>query len=81
MRVSIKLKFGTGSRVPETFQGCSGGGIWQGLLKEDQNQFTIKELLLSGVAFYENQLDNVGMEIECHGIKSIYDKVVTALAE
>jgi len=49
-------------------------------LKEDQGQISIEDLLLSGVAFFENPLEKQGMEIECHGIKSIYDKVINALS-
>lgn len=77
--MSIKLNYWPDVTYPLSYQGCSGGGIWEILLEEDQGQIAIIDILLSGVAFFENALDRIGMEIECHGIKSIYDKVVKAL--
>jgi hypothetical protein len=77
--MSIKLKYWPDVRYPESYEGCSGGGIWQILIREDRGQIAISELLLSGVAFFEHPLDQIGMEIECHGIKSIYEKAVEAL--
>jgi hypothetical protein len=79
--LSLKLACGMDGRMPKSFQGCSGGGIWQILLAAEQKEPKIEELLLSGVAFYETHVNEVVTEIECHGIKSIYEHVIQSLAD
>ena len=65
---------------PDSFQGVSGGGLWQIVLEESQGQIRIAEHILSGVAFY--QLVDAGRPttVVCHGRRSIYSSVFSSLA-
>lgn len=65
---------------PESFGGCSGGGLWHVILNElDNGALKVSESLLSGVAFYQSGWEGDRNTIECHGRKSIYGKVVETL--
>lgn len=58
---------------PESFGGVSGGGLWQAIIEEiSEGKFNLKELILSGVAFYESELCNNKRILKCHGRRSIY---------
>jgi hypothetical protein len=69
-----------GSAVPRDLKGMSGGGLWQVSLKRDaKGQLTHKQAFLSGVAFYQRQIEGNHSEIRCHGRRSIYDVLYEAL--
>ncbi len=61
------------SITPKSFEGMSGGGLWQVPIKRDENgEFCQKPPLLSGLVFYQ-QCDNEGaFSVKCHGRISIY---------
>lgn len=62
--------------LPESFGGCSGGGIWQvPMRKNEKGVIEEEEYLLSGVVFYETAINEGVMRLKCHGRKSIYEKV------
>jgi hypothetical protein len=58
--------------VPATFQGVSGGGLFQLLFREAAGQLEIVETILSGVAFFESGVREGMRVITCHGRRSIY---------
>ena len=67
------------------FGGVSGGGLWQVIIaKNEAGKVILKELILSGVAFYQTQNINNRRVIVCHGrrsvYKKVYDEVVTNLS-
>jgi len=59
--------------LPMSFGGTSGGGLWQvPLLGSAKGELEIKEMILSGVAFYQSEKKNNMRKIKCHGRQSIY---------
>jgi hypothetical protein len=65
---------------PESFGGCSGGGLWHLIIREREDKtLFIDEMLLAGVAFYQSGWIDGRNTIECHGRKSIYGTVVETL--
>jgi hypothetical protein len=65
---------------PNRFGGCSGGGLWQGIVYEkDDGTLEIRETLLSGVAYYESDWEEGRNTVTCHGRKSIYGSIVDAM--
>lgn len=62
------------SSVPEYFNGVSGGGLWQLMLKEDSEKNLIQdEVLLRGVVFYQVN----SSALNCHCSRSIYDIAIS----
>lgn len=58
--------------LPNSFGGVSGGGVWQARAEGCNGVYTIREVVLRGVAFHESRrLGNI-RAIRCHGSKSLY---------
>jgi hypothetical protein len=68
------------SVTPKSFEGMSGGGLWQVLITRDEKgKLCHKPPLLSGVVFYQ-QCDSEGaFSVMCHGRLSVYQIVYNAL--
>jgi hypothetical protein len=67
---------------PQRYQGVSGGGLWQIIVDKSQDgEFTIKNKILSGVVFFQSDLENELRMIKCHGRKSIYEAVFNTLVK
>ena len=64
------------------FRGVSGGGIWQvQLIRKSAGNIAVGEYIYSGVPFYQTELDDKrNRKILCHGRKSIYEKLYSAIA-
>jgi hypothetical protein len=78
--LSVQVENNDTYEGPESFGGCSGGGLWRVLIYEgDNGALETGELLLSGVAFYQSWWEGGRNTIECHGRKSIYGKVIETL--
>ena len=56
-------------KLPKSYGGTSGGGLWRALTN-DENVYFEKRLL--GVAFYERQNDDGTLVVICHGPQSTY---------
>lgn len=70
-------KYGRGYEGPESFEGCSGGGLWQLVIgKSEAGEAVVTDKVLSGVAFYQSALEDGIRVIRCHGPRSIYVSVV-----
>ena len=65
---------------PQSFEGFSGGGLWQAELTERNGSIEVGELLLSGVAFFQSELANKVRTIYCHGRRSVYKNAAETLA-
>ena len=65
---------------PESFQGVSGGGLWQIVLEEHEGKIAISEHILSGVAFYQLVDSERVQTVVCHGRRSIYSSVLNGIA-
>jgi hypothetical protein len=65
---------------PDSFEGFSGGSLWQILLEHDGATWKITNSLLSGVAFFQstkkNSEEGTIREIICQGSRSIYRNLI-----
>lgn len=62
--------------LPKNFGGVSGGGIWQvPLNRNSQGKIEQDEYILSGVIFYQTQLEKNHRILRGHGRKTIYYKI------
>lgn len=69
---------GRGVRVSSQ-QELPGPPDVRGPAKSEQGKLIVEEKLLSGVAFYQSELENNRRTITCHGRKSIYGAVVDTI--
>lgn len=80
--VEVKADYGERD-TPRSFRGMSGGGLWRvPLLINDDETIMAKDHILSGVIFYQTQLENGARFLRCHGPESlnvVYDAVVTQM--
>lgn len=77
---SVQVEYNATYEGPESFGGCSGGGLWHLLFVEKPDgSIEIFTSILSGVAFYESGKIGIRNTVECHGPKSIYGKVADVL--
>jgi hypothetical protein len=61
---------------PISFGGVSGGGLWQVIIgQKPGGELVVKEVILSGIAFFQTELIENKRTIKCHGRKSIYGNV------
>ncbi len=72
-------------RMPDTFGGMSGGGVWKLRLLRDRKTLDwsvdYKKSILAGVVFYETLSAGRPKELRCHGGRSIYQKVHERLVQ
>jgi hypothetical protein len=68
---------------PKDFKGLSGGGLWHIILFKDPESpnITLKYLILSGTAFYQDTIDEETAFIRCHAENSIYVKIRDLLSK
>jgi hypothetical protein len=67
------VSHGAWSIAPRSFEGMSGGGLWQIPMRRDgQGNVTHQTPLLSGVVFYQKLTEGTSSAVKCHGRKSVY---------
>lgn len=60
-----------------SFKGCSGGGLWEIPLREDDDgELRFDRPRLAGVVFYQSEVTASGRVITCHGRRSVYGALV-----
>jgi hypothetical protein len=65
---------------PQSYEGFSGGGLWQLIIsKTSAGDLIIEDNILSGVAFYQTTLVENRRSIICHSRKSIYRSAVDTI--
>jgi hypothetical protein len=65
---------------PATFQGMSGGGLWQvPLTVTADRELIASRFLLSGVIFWRASLPNRRVLLRSHGRRAIYDQLYNTL--
>lgn len=79
--LDFEANYGAGYEGPGSFEGYSGGGLWQMVYAERDGEFEIKDALLSGVVFYQSALTNESRTIYCHGRRSVYEIAFEALGK
>ena len=66
---------------PDSFAGLSGGGLWHcSFERHEDGSLSTKEVILSGVAFYQSSKKDDRRTIMCHGRRSIYGSVIDVVA-
>jgi len=76
--LELVIDFKSEPRMPKSLEGMSGGGIWNVRIftdTEDENKIglhLIKDVLFSGVNFYQSAIENNHRMILGHGPKSLY---------
>ncbi len=74
------VSFGARPFAPQSFEGMSGGGLWQvPLSKNDQGEIIHKPSLLSDVVFYQVPSTETQCGVKCHGRPSLYNVAYEAL--
>jgi len=69
----FEARYGGLNEPPQSFGGFSGAGLWQvPLVRTPAGTLKAKELLLSGVAFYQSARMEERRVIKCHGRRSVY---------
>lgn len=79
----VSVNYNSKDDIPDTFKGMSGGGLWKIVLRctENLQDLTIREIIFSGVIFYQTDLKENRRILRSHGAKSIYEVFPTALKE
>jgi hypothetical protein len=77
---AFPVSHGGRSVAPNSFEGMSGGGLWQvPLMRNDQGEIVHKPPLLSGVVFYQVPTTNTDYGVKCHGRQSVYKVAYKAI--
>jgi hypothetical protein len=72
--IKSNVQYRVSEKMPETFKGLSGGGIWAIRLQVTKNdEWTVKDYCLVGVVFYETQVVDNRRDLRGHFIKTIYE--------
>ena len=70
---AFPVSYGRRSVAPKSFEGMSGGGLWQvPIMRDAQGNLRHKTPLLSGVVFYQEPTIENRCGVKCHGRMSIY---------
>jgi len=69
------------SRIPHNFGGTSGGGLWQVRLvqRKSDGQLINQTPVLSGIAFYQEPIQQEKSAVKCHGRRSVYEIAYRAI--
>lgn len=71
--INSKCNYRGSEKLPETFKGVSGGGIWAVRLQVTNGEkWAVKAYCLVGVAFYESEIVDAIRNLRGHFIKTIY---------
>jgi hypothetical protein len=77
----ISVDCGLEDKVPISYAGVSGGGLWQVQINQDAKKvFSWGKPVLSGVAFFQSDIKDNKRIITCHGKKSLYNSLYRNLA-
>ena len=69
----LEINYSEKSISPRNLHGISGGGLWQVLLERSETGTDVCYMgLLSGVAFFQEELINEKRHLRCHFRESIY---------
>ena len=65
--------------LPNDYRGMSGAGLWQVTLDHKDDKISIRDHYLSGVIYYQTNIEDNERFLKCHGRKSIYEYVLPVL--
>jgi hypothetical protein len=70
---NFEVLYNANTGPPISFGGVSGGGLWQVIIAQNEsNELLVKEIILSGIPFYQTEKSDDKRTVKCHGRKSIY---------
>jgi hypothetical protein len=77
----LRVSYSGNPIMPRKFGGTSGGGLWQVRLsrRNSDGEYSHERPILSGVAFYQDDIVAEETGIRCHGIRSVYDVAYEAI--
>lgn len=71
---------GVDQDMPHTFGGTSGGGLWQARIAKDADgHLKLREIVLSGVIFYETDIVDGVRKLRSHGRVSIHERLIEVI--
>ena len=83
--VECGVKYTDSNKLPSTFGGASGGGLWKVPLSTPsvggEGKWEAGYPVLAGLLFYESAHQGDYRRIKCHGPKSIYENLCLALSK
>jgi hypothetical protein len=72
--IDIQVAYGEGYETPNSFQGYSGGGLWQVPIEGiGTDSPTPIDCIYSGVIFYQFDVVSQKRLLHCHGRRSVYE--------
>jgi len=75
--IDVFIEYLTDGHLPSSFGGTSGGSLWQVPLSLKGNTiFKIKDLLFTGIPYYQEVINKNKIRIKCEGRKSIYRSLI-----
>lgn len=78
--LEFPLTNGDGSDLLSTYEGVSGGGLWQVTIRRsDDGDLIVGRYLYSGLVFWQGARQDGARFLRCHGSKSVYDKVYSTV--
>jgi hypothetical protein len=71
--IKSRCEYRVSEKVPETFKGVSGVGIWAVRLQVTKDdRWSIKTCCLLGVVFYETEVSDNSRHLRGHFVETIY---------
>lgn len=74
--LDLRGRPGVDHDMPGSFGGSSGGGLWQGLIaKHPDGRLELRELIFSGVIFYQSDVEGGFRTLRSHGRASLHEQL------
>ena len=70
--IKSRCEYRASEKVPETFKGLSGAGIWAVRLQISRDTWSVKTCCLLGVVFYETEISDSIRHLVGHFTRTIY---------
>jgi hypothetical protein len=78
--LDLRGRPGVDPDMPNSFRGASGGGLWQGLLtKHPDGRLELRDVIFSGVIFYESDVIEGFRTLRSHGRVSVHERLAEAI--
>jgi hypothetical protein len=78
--LDVRGRPGEDPDMPNSFGGASGGGLWQGLINQQPDgRLEWRELILSGVIFYQSDVECGFRTLRSHGRASLHERLTHAI--
>jgi len=80
--VSFETDRRENEEAPSDYKGVSGAALWRVYFTRDSdNQLSVSDKAIFGVAFHQSQLIDGMRTISCHGPKSVYDILLRKIVD